>query len=143
MRIFAVLLAVLMQVSLWGAPVLAAAYDPTVIRISMEEGFWDKYHMINSATTGADVEKVYKVKKVEVRLLAGDKEFGNHTFTPEDSKPQKFELLHGAATALTIRIRATGAENSLWICAYPYKYAGDDIVIKALPTTITIHYPGL
>ena len=124
-------------------PVSAASFGPNTITISIEDGFWQKYHLANPASVSGDVEKIYKVKKVEVRLLAGEREFGSHTFTPEDSAPRKFSLLHGVASALSIRIKSSAVEDVIWISTHPYKYTGNDIVIKAAPTGITLNYPGI
>ena len=124
-------------------PVSAASFAPNTITISIEEGFWQKYHLANPSSVSGDVEKIYKVKKVEVRLLAGEREFGSHTFTPEDSAPRKFSMLHGAAAALSIRIKSSAVDGVIWISTHPYKYAGNDIGIKAAPTGITLNYPGI
>ena len=37
----------------------------------------------------------------------------------------------------------SAAEDVIWISTHPYKYAGNDIVIKATPTAITLNYPGI
>jgi len=138
-----ILLMVLLLMTLLCLPVSAASFGPNTITVSIEDSFWQKYHLANPNSVSGDVEKIYKVKKVEIRLLAGEKEFGSHTFTPEDSMPRKFSLLHGIASALSIRIKASAAEDVIWISTYPYKYAGNDIVIKATPTAITLNYPGI
>ena len=124
-------------------PVSAASFSPNTITISIEEGFWQKYHLANPNSVNGDVEKIYKVKTVEVRLLAGEREFGSHTFTPEDSAPRKFSMLHGAAAALSIRIKSSAVDGVIWINTHPYKYVGNDIMIKAAPTGITLNYPGI
>lgn len=143
MRSTRILLMVLLLMTLLCLPVSAASFGPNTITISIEEGFWQKYHLANPNSVSGDVEKIYKVKKVEVRLMAGEKEFGSHTFTAEDSAPRKFSLLHGVASALSVRIKASAVEDVIWISTHPYKYAGSDIVIKATPTAITLNYPGI
>ena len=143
MRSTRILLLCSMLLLLLCLPVSAASFGPNTITISIEDGFWQKYHLANPASVSGDVEKIYKVKKVEVRLLAGEREFGSHTFTPEDSAPRKFSLLHGVASALSIRIKSSAVEDVIWISTHPYKYTGTDIVIKAAPTGITLNYPGI
>ena len=143
MRLIRVCMLLVFFVGLSCLPVSAASFGSNTITVSIEDSFWQKYHFANPNAIGADVEKVYKVKKVEVKLLAGEREFGSHTFTPEDSAPHKFSLLHGVSPALTIRIKATAVENVIWISSHPYKYAGDDIVIKAIPTSVNLNYPGI
>jgi len=143
MRSFVLLLLVIAQMCLFSSPVAAATFAPTTVKLSVEEAFWEQYHIVNPNSVSGDMEKIYKVKKIEVRLVAGDREFGSHTFTREDSKPQKFELLHGVSSTLTVRIKASADENVIWISAYPFKFASDDIVIKAIPTSITVNYPGI
>ena len=140
--VLGILLAILMVVG--AVPANASSFGSTTVTISIEEGFWDRYHMVNPAKAGGDVEKIYKIKKVEVRLMAGEREFGSHTFTQESSNPRKFSLLHGVASALTVRIKSSAAEdNVLWISSHPFRYAGKDIVIKAVPASITVNYPGI
>lgn len=143
MRLAIMALLISLQLLLVSTPVLAA-YGPTTITVSIEEGFWDKYHIVNPASANGDVEKIYKIKKVELRLVAGEREFGSHTFTSESSSPRKFNLLHGVVGALIVRVKASAAEeNVIWISSHPYQYAGNDIVIKAIPSTITVNYPGI
>ena len=143
MRLSRVCMLLVFIVGLSCLPVSAASFGSNTITVSVEDAFWQKYHIANPNAVGADVEKVYKIKKVEVRLMAGEREFGSHTFTSEDSAPHKFSLLHGVSPALTIRIKASAVENVIWISSYPYKYSGDDIVIKAIPTSVTLNYPGI
>ena len=40
-------------------PVSAATFGPNTITISIEEGFWQKYHLANPASVSGDVEKIY------------------------------------------------------------------------------------
>jgi hypothetical protein len=144
MRLIRIILLIALQIVLVLAPVAASSFGPTNITITIEDDFWDKYHLVNPSSTSGDVEKIYKVKKVEVLLVAGDQEFGSHTFTPEVSKSRKFNLLHGVSSALTVRIKASAAEKDvLWISSYPYKLIGNNIMIKAMPSLITVNYPGI
>lgn len=143
MRLVIVALLVLLQIGSVTAPVGAASFDSKTIKISVDETLWEKYHMLNPATASGDVEKIYKIKSIEVRLVAGDREFGSYTFTPQDKQPRKFSLLYGVASTLTIRLKAMATEDAIWISSYPYKYTGDEIVIRAVPADITVNYPGI
>lgn len=143
MRRVIVCLLVGLQVLLTGSPALAASFAPTTIKVSVDPAFWDQYHAQKPNAVNGDVEKIYKIKKVEVRLLAGDREFGFHSFTPEDKGTREFSLLYGVSSSLTIRIKSFAAEDVIWISSHPYKYTGDNIQIKAVPTSITINYPGI
>ena len=125
------------------APAGAASFDSKTIKISVDETLWEKYHMLNPATASGDVEKIYKIKSIEVRLVAGDREFGSYTFTPQDKQPRKFSLLYGVAATLTIRLKAMATEDAIWISSYPYKTTGDEIVIRAVPADVTVNYPGI
>ena len=143
MRFIVVLLLVVCQAFLMSGPVSAASFDSKTVKISVDESLWEKYHIVNPTTASNDVEKIYKIKKIEVRLVAGEREFGSFTFTPQNNKPQKTSLLYGVAATLTIRIRATASEDVLWTSSYPFKNVGDDIVIKSMPAEILLHYPGI
>ena len=143
MRVGFIVLLVLLQIGSLVAPVGAASFDSKTIKISVDETLWDKYHMLNPATASADVEKIYKIKSIEVRLVAGDREFGSCTFTPQDKQPRKFSLLYGVAATLTIRLKAMATEDAIWISSYPYKTTGDEIVIRAVPADVTVNYPGI
>ena len=143
MRSLLVALLVVLQMMVSGSQVALAAFASTTVKVSVDEAFWDQYHLVNPSSVSGDVEKIYKIKKVEVRLMAGDREFGAHTFTREDNKPQKFELLHGVSATLMVRIKSSAADNVIWMSSYPFKDTGDDIVIKAIPASVTLNYPGL
>ena len=138
--IFSVLLA--LQVFLLPLPALAAPFDPVVIRVSVDDALWRQYHVGNPTTVNGDVVKIYKLKKVEITLQAGDKVFGSHTFSPEDMKPVKFSLLPGLSS-LKISLKAFAAEDVTWSSTYDYKTVGDTIEIKALASPFSIYYPGI
>lgn len=143
MRFIIVSLVLALQFFMICGPAAAASFDSKTIKISVDESLWEKYHIVNPTTASNDVEKIYKIKKIEVRLVAGEREFGSFTFTPQNNKPQKTSLLYGVAATLTIRIRATASEDVLWTSSYPFKNVGDDIVIKSMPAEILLHYPGI
>ncbi len=125
------------------SPISAASFDPTPVTISVDDPIWANYHLADPNAVGKDVEKIYKIKRVEIHLRSGDKEFGSFTFTPEDRKPQKISLLRGVSSTLMIRFKASSVENVIWVGSYPFKYVGDDVVIKSLPTAFTLGYPGI
>ena len=143
MRFIIVSLLVVFQFFVICGPAAAASFDSKTVKISVDESLWEKYHIVNPTTASGEVEKIYKIKKIEVRLVAGEREFGSFTFTPQNNKPQKTSLLYGVATTLTIRLRATAGDDVLWTSSYPYKKVGDDIVIKSMPAEILLHYPGI
>ena len=143
MRVFFIVALVLLQIGSVALPVGAASFDSRTIKISVDDTLWDKYHMLNPATASGDVEKIYKIKSIEVRLVAGEREFGSYTFTPQDKSPRKLSLLYGVASTLTIRVKAMATEDAIWISSYPYKDTGDDIVIRAVPADVTVNYPGI
>jgi len=144
MGLIRIILLIILQIVLVSVPLAASSFAPTNLAIMIEDGFWDKYHIVSPNLTDSDVEKIYKVKKVEVLLRAGEHEFGSHTFTREVSDPYKINLLHGVSSSLTVRIKASAAEkNVLWVSSYPLKYIGNNIVIKSMPSAITVNYPGI
>ena len=143
MRAAVILTLVVLQLFAVMAPAGAASFDSKTIKISVDETLWEKYHMLNPATASGDVEKIYKIKSIEVRLVAGDREFGSYTFTPQDKQPRKISVLYGVASTLMIRLKAMATEEAIWISSYPYKTTGDEIVIRAVPADVTVNYPGI
>lgn len=143
MRSLLVVLLAVLQIMASGSQIAYAAFGSTTVKISVDDAFWDQYHLVNPGSVSGDVEKIYKIKKVEVRLVAGDREFGSYTFTRESNKSQKVELLHGVAAALTVRIKSTAADNVIWLSSYPLKQTGDEIMVKAIPASVNLNYPGL
>lgn len=144
MKALIIFLLVAAQLFCGSFTVASAAFDSKTVKISLDEAFWDGYFLANPNAVSGDVEKIYKIKKVEVRLLSGDKEFGVHTFTPENSKPRSFSLLHGVRNTLVVRIKAfAAADGVVWVSSYPYQYAGNDIMIKGLPAEVGLFFPGI
>ena len=123
-------------------PVLAAPFDPVSVKISVDDSLWRQYQVGNPTTINGDVVKVYKLKKIEVTLQAGDKVFGTHTFSQEENKPARFSLLPGLSS-LKIRLNAIAAEDVSWVSTYDLKDVGETIEIKALPSPFSIFYPGI
>lgn len=143
MRFIIVSIVLVLQFFMICGPAAAASFDSKTVKISVDESLWTKYHIVNPTTASGEVEKIYKIKKIEVRLVAGEREFGSFTFTQQNSKLQKISLLYGVAGTLTIRLRASAGDDVLWTSSYPYKNVGDDIVIKSMPAEILLHYPGI
>ena len=143
MRAITIFTVLLLQLGLFFVPVSAASFDPTTVKISVDDSLWSQYHAVNPSAMGGDVEKIYKIKKIEVRLVSGEREFGFYTFSSEDRRSQKVSLLHGVSSTITIRLKASAEENVIWVSSYPLKHVGDDIVIKSQPTSVTINYPGI
>jgi len=142
MRLMIVSLLIVFQVIMSSMPVQAAPFDPASVKISVEDSIWQQYHISNSSAVSGDVVKIYKLKKIEITLLSGDRVFGTQTFTPEDSKPVKFSLLHGVSN-LKVRLKAYAAENVSWTSSFDYKDVGSNIEIKSLSTSFGVYYPGL
>lgn len=136
-RFFLLVLLVLVPVSVNAAP-----FDPVEVKIYIHDSLWQQYHVGNPTTIYGDVVKVYKVKKLEVSLQAGDKIFGVHTFTPEKSSPAKFSLLPGLSS-MKVKLKAFAAEDITWSSSYELKEVGDNIEIRALASPFAIYYPGI
>ena len=141
MRLIIGILAFL-QVLCFSVPTMAAPFDPVTVRISVNDSLWQQYHVGNPTTVSGDVVKIYKVKKVEVTLEAGDKVFGTHTFTQEKSSPVKFSLLPGLSSA-KVKLKAFAADDISWYSSYDLKEVGDTIEIRALTSPFAIYYPGI
>lgn len=142
MRKGIVILLILSQIFLLVPMALAAPFDPVTIKIQINDSLWQQYHVGNPTTVYGDVVKVYKVKKLDVTLQAGDKVFGTHTFTPEKSNPVKFTLLPGLSGA-KVKLTAYAAEDVSWTSSYDLKDVGDYIEIKAVSSPFAIYYPGI
>ena len=131
-----------LQLFFFSAPVAAAPFDPVEVKVSVNESLWRQYQVGNPTTVTGDVVKIYKVKKMEITLQAGDKVFGTHTFTPEETKPAKFSLLPGLSS-MKIRLKAYAAEDVTWSSTYELKEVGDTIEITALASPFSLYYPGI
>lgn len=142
MRKGIVFLLVLLQVVFTVGSALAAPFDPVVVKIYVNDSLWQQYHVGNPTTVHGDVVKVYKVKKLDVTLQAGDKVFGEHTFSPEKSNPVKFSLLPGLSS-MKVKLKAYTADDLSWSSSYDLKEVGDSIEIKAVSSPFAIFYPGI
>ena len=142
MRFKTIFLLIVLQIFLLQASVLAAQFDPVEVKIFVNDSLWQQYQVGNPTTVYGDVVKVYKVKKLDVSLQAGDKVFGTHTFTPEKSSPAKFSLLPGLSS-MKVKLTAYAAEDISWSSSYDLKQIGDYIEIKALTSPFAIYYPGI
>ena len=142
MRVRTILLLIVLQVFLLQVPAMAAPFDPVNVKIYVNDSLWQQYQVGNPTTVYGDVVKVYKVKKLEVALQAGDKIFGSHTFTPEKSSPAKFSLLPGLSS-MKIKLTAFAADDVSWSSTYDLKEVGDTIEIKACTSPFAIYYPGI
>ena len=135
-------LLLVLQLFLHSLPAGASAFDPVTVKVSVDDSLWRQYHVANPTVIFGEVVKIYKVKKIEITLQAGDKVFGTHTFMPEDAKPAKFSLLAGLSS-LKIKLKAFAAEDVSWVSTYDLKEVGDTIEIKALPSQFAIYSPGI
>lgn len=121
-------------------PAVAAPFDPTVLRVTVEESLWLAYHAAPEPPEG-DIVKLYRVKKAEVAILSGSREFAVHTFTPQDGKPHTFTIPHGVPN-LKIRLRTWTADDLVWTVTTDYKNAAS-VVVRAVPHPLAVATPGL
>ena len=123
--------------------VSAAPFDSTVLKISVEKSFWQNYHLPHSETSNEDILTVYRLKKAEVTLLAGEREFYTHTFTPKESKEQSFAIPHGL-TNLKLRLKAYSADDTVWTTILDYKdVSANRVVLYSAPGPFTLCLPGI
>ncbi len=122
-------------------PAAAAPFDPAVLQIAVDDSLWTSYHLGPEPANG-DTVTLHRVKKAEVTVLTGSREFAVHTFTPQEAKPHRFTLPHGL-TNLKLRLRTWTADDLVWTQTIDLKEAGDNIVIKAVPAVLTVYKPGL
>jgi hypothetical protein len=121
-------------------PAAAAPFDPSVLRVEVDDSLWQSYHLGPEPASG-DTVTLHRIKKAEVAVLAGGREFAVHTFTPQETKPHKFSIPHGV-TNLKLRLRTWTADDLVWTKVAELKEAGDNIVIKAVPAGLTGGTPG-
>ncbi len=123
--------------------VAAAPFDPSVIKISVDKSFWQNYHLPHSETANEDILTVYRIKKAEVTLLAGEREFYTHTFTLKESKEQSFAIPHGL-TNLKLRLRAYSADDTVWTTFLDYKEVSSNrVVLYSSPGPLVLCFPGI
>ncbi len=121
-------------------PAAAAPFDPATLRVSVDDSLWRSYHLGPEPASG-DTVTLHRVKKVEVTILAGSREFAVHAFTPQEAKPHKFVIPHGV-TNLKLRLQTWTADDLVWTQVSDLKEAGGNIVIKAVPAGLTVYTPG-
>jgi len=122
-------------------PAAAAPYDPTVVKVWVDDSLWQYYHIGPQAVSG-DVIRLYRIKKAEVAILVNNREFAVHTFTPQDSKMHKFSIPHGL-TNLRVRLKTwTAADDQVSTILAQLRDVGNNITIKAVPSDPTVYSPG-
>ncbi|HMM22980.1 MAG TPA: hypothetical protein PKA10_19905 [Selenomonadales bacterium] len=125
------------------AIVSAAPFAPTVLKVTVDKSFWQNYHLPSSGAGNEDIATVYRIKKAEVTLLAGDREFYSHTFTPQESKDQSFTIPHGL-TNLKLRLKAYSADDTMWTALLDFKeVSGNRVVLYSAPGPFTLCSPGI
>lgn len=137
-----VLMAVALAVLVWAVagPAFAAPFEPSVIKVTVAESLWTNYHLEPEAT--GDTVRALKIKRVEVAILTGTREFAVHTFSPKDSKNYAFTIPHGVPN-LKIRLQAWAADDTQWTSITDLKEAGDNVVVRSLPGPLAVYTPGI
>lgn len=138
--IICLLIAAVLLVSIL-TPAAAAPFDPAILKVSVDDSLWLKYHAGPEPPDG-DIIQLYRVKKVEVALLSGSREFAAHLFSPRDAKPYTFSIPHGVPN-LKIRLKTWTADDIVWTTIYDYKEIGSSLVVRAVPHPLAVHTPGI
>jgi hypothetical protein len=123
------------------APAGAAPFDPSVLKATVDDSLWLKYHAAPEPPDG-DLVKLYRVKKAEVAILSGSREFAAHTFTAKDNKPHTFSIPHGVPN-LKVRLRTWTADDQEWTTLYDYKEIGGSLTVRAVPNPLAVYTPGI
>ena len=119
----------------------AAPFDPTTLKVTVDDSLWLKYHTGPEPPDG-DIIKLYRVKKAEVAILSGNREFAAHLFSPQDAKPYTFSIPHGVPN-LKIRLKTWTADDNVWTTLYDYKEIGSSLVVRAVQHPLAVHTPGI
>lgn len=118
----------------------AAPFEPTVLKVSVDEAFWTNYHLEPDAS--GDSVRALRIKRAEVAILTGTREFAVHVFSPRDAKPYVFTIPHGVPN-LKLRLKAWAADDTAWVSVTDLKEAGDSVTIRSLPASLTVYTPGI
>ena len=121
-------------------PLAAAPFEPTVLKVSVDETLWSNYHLEPDAS--GDSVRALKIKRVEVAILTGVREFAVHAFSPKDAKPYTFTIPHGVPN-LKLRLKAWAADDTVWTSVTDLKEAGDSVTVRSLPGPLNVHTPGI
>jgi hypothetical protein len=123
------------------APAAAAPFDPSVVKVWVDDSLWQYYHIGPQPVSG-DIIRLYRIKKAEVAILTNNREFAVHEFTPQDSKMHKFTLPHGLPN-LRFRLKTwTAVEDQVWTNVVELRDVGDSITLKAVLSEPTVYSPG-
>jgi hypothetical protein len=120
---------------------VAAPFDPSVLKVSVDDSLWQRLHIGPEEPLNSDTLKLYRIKKAEVAVFTGDREFAVHTFTPQDAKPYKFLIPHGVPH-LKIRLKTWTTDDLVWTRFADQKELGNDIVVRAVPAATAVYSPG-
>jgi len=122
-------------------PAAAAPFDPAVLKVAVDDSLWQNYHIGPEPPSG-DTITLYRVKKAEVTILTtGSREFATHVFTPKDAKPYRFTIPHGVPN-IKIRLQTWTADDIVWTTVADLKEVGDNLVVKAVPSSQAVYSPG-
>lgn len=139
---FSVLVAIALAVLVWAAaaPAMAAPFEPSVIKVSVADSLWTNYHLEPEAN--GDTVRALKIKRVEVAILTGVREFSTHQFTAKDAKSYSYTIPHGVPN-LKIQVQAWAADDTAWTSITDLKDAGTNIVVRSLPGPLAVFTPGI
>jgi hypothetical protein len=121
-------------------PAAAAPFEPSTIKVTVADSLWANYHLEPEAS--GETVRALKIKRVEVAVLTGTREFAVHSFTPKDPKSHAFTIPHGVPN-LKIRLQAWAADDTHWLSITDLKDAGDNVVVRSLPGPLSVYTPGI
>ncbi|MDT8902093.1 hypothetical protein [Anaeroselena agilis] len=125
----------------FSAPAAASPFDPSVVKVSVDDSLWNSYHIAPEPQSG-DTITLHRIIKAEVTILTtGNREFATHVFTPKDDKPHRFTIPHGV-TNLKVRLKTWTADDVVWTTLVDLKDIGDNLVVKAVRSYQAVYTPG-
>lgn len=132
------LLGVLLALSALAA---AAPFDPSAVKVSVDDSLWNSYHIGPEPQSG-DTITLHRITKAEVTILTtGNREFATHVFTPKDNKPHRFTIPHGI-TNVKVRLKTWTADDVVWTTLADLKEVGDNLVVRAVRADQVVYTPG-
>lgn len=134
------LILVLAGLVLLAGQAAAAPFEPTVLKVSVDDSLWTNYFLEPDAN--GDTVRALKITRAEVTILSGTREFAAHMFTPKDAKPHTFAIPYGVPN-LKVRLKAWAADDTLWTSIIDLKEVGDSIVVRPRPSPMTVYTPGI
>ncbi len=122
-------------------PAAAAPFDPSVVKVSVDDSLWHSYHIGPEPQSG-DTITLHRITKAEVTILtAGNREFATHVFTSKDNKPHRFTIPHGITNA-KVRLKTWTADDVVWTTSADLKEVSGDLVVRAVRADQVVYTPG-